>query len=192
MLGLLTCASISQAQPDINNGAKAENPANRNRRIRPNKVEMTPEQRAIARVQRQLQALGTPDAATEETIAKYVAVELTAREPLLEKGQQLAAGLKTEALSDAQVAALLNDYQAAVEENRERHLKAVAALKKAVDFSKMPKVEALLTVLGIYGEGPSILNSSMGFSKKEMLKDRTKPARPDGAPAAPQTAPAKA
>jgi hypothetical protein len=102
---------------------------------------------------------------------------------LLEKGRQLQVSLRTKAVSDAQLAALLNDYQAAVEEDRERHLKAQTTLQKLVELPKMPRVETLLTLLGVYGDGPVVVGGMMGFG----LNQRANPAPP--AQAAPAVAP---
>jgi hypothetical protein len=147
--------SAAQAQPDVNNGAKADNPINR-----PVGVQMTPAQRLRQRTQMQLQALGVVDTATQGKLLDYIDTENTARSTLLEKAQQLQQGLRGNALSDAQVAALLNDYQAAVEDDKARRAKAEDGLKKDYDLAKNPKVEAMLVLLGVYGDGPSLSNGS--------------------------------
>lgn len=189
MLGAM--APMAHAQPDVNNGPKADNPANRPPRKRPNLADMTPEQRLKERLRRQLIALGANDVATQDTITTYVVGEFTAKQPLMEKGRQLQTSMRTNALSNAQVAALLNDYQAAVEEDRARHLKAQADLQKVVDFSKIPKVEALLTLLGIYGDGPTIMGGMLGFGATPRLAPGAGKATPPNAvPPAQATPPA--
>lgn len=192
VLGTVAVAPPAQAQPDVNNAPKADNPVNRAPRRRPNMVDMTPEQRVQERLRRQLLAVGVTDTATQEKITAYVQDEIKAQQPLMEKARQLQVGLRGDALSNAQVAALLNDYQAAVEEDKVRHLKAQADLKKAVDLPKMPKVETLLTLMGLYGDGPNIMGGMMGMGFNQRTNRRFEGGvRPNTAPPA-QGAPATA
>jgi hypothetical protein len=142
-------SAVSSAQPDINNAPKAENPANR-----PPRRELTPEQR----LRLLIRSVGITDTARQQALITYIEGEAKERTTLMAKGRQLQIGLRG-ALTDTQVAGLLNEYQGAVEEDQERRLKAQAQLKKTVDVAKLPKVESLLTLMGIYGTGPTVIGS---------------------------------
>jgi hypothetical protein len=155
----------AQAQPDINNAPKADNPANRAPRGL-----LTPEQRMQERLRRQLQALGATQAPVQDAVIAYVQAETAARTAITTKGRQLQLGLRANALTDAQVAALLNDYQGAIEEDKARRIKAQTEFLKVVDLSKMPKLEATLVLMGIYGDGPTLPGgglNSLGANTRE-------------------------
>lgn len=193
LLGVVTMARLAQAQPDVNNAPKADNPTNRTpRRLRPKMADMTPEQAFKERLRRQLINLGAIDAAPQEAVISYIYGEFAAKQTLLEKGGKLETAWKAPAQSNAEVAALLRDYQTAIEENRTRRVKAQAALQKTVDFANIPKVEALLTLLGIYGDGPTILGGSLGFNKIPLNPAEGRTTRPNLAPPAQTTAPVAA
>lgn len=158
VMSLAPLGAMAVAQPDTNNAPKAENPANRAPRgMRPD-ANVTPEQRLKWFVKRQFAALGADDA-TQETLATFVQSEMKARQELTEKSQPLQTALRAEALTDVQVAALLNTYQGALEDEKTRHAKAVVELQKTVDLKKLPKIEAALTLFGVIGDGPMV---SMG------------------------------
>lgn len=144
----------AHAQPDINNAPKADNPTNR-----PAGRQVTPQERARQRLRRELQLVGVNQLAVQDTLIAYIEAENEARLDLGEKGRRLQVALRGNALSDAQVAALLNDYQAAIEEDKARRDKTQAELVKNVDITKMPKVEATLVLMGVYGDGPLLVNN---------------------------------
>ena len=183
LVPLFPCAA--QAQPNVDNGAKADNPTNR--AARPDRANRAPDQRVGERLRRQLEQGGVTDAATQDKLLTYVAGEVKARAALLEKAHQLQTGLRGGVLSDTQAAALLNAYQGAIEEDKTRRSKAEDELKKALDFSKMPKVEALLTLLGLYGDGPALMGANGGNGRGGKQKgnaaqpDQTRPNPPEAA-----------
>ncbi len=150
LLSLSPLCATAHAQPDTANAPKADNPANRTPRR-----QMTPEQRMQLIIKAQFARMGANDAA-QTALATFVQSELQARQLLAEKAQPLQTALRAEALSDTQIAALLNTYQAALEDDKTRHLKAVAELEKAVDLKKLPKIEATLVLLGVLGDGPPV------------------------------------
>ena len=161
LLCLAPLGVVAHAQPDTNNAPKAENPANRAPRLRPN-ANMTPEERQKWLLKRQFSLLGADDA-TQETLAAFIQKELAARQNLAEKALPLQTALREGALSDSQVAALLNTYQVALEDEKTRRTQVLAALNKAIDFKKVPKIEAALTVAGLIGDGPTlVLGGLMG------------------------------
>lgn len=159
MLALLPLFGLgaAQAQPNVENAPKAQNPTNRP--ARPPRLDrdalarMTPEERR----RQMLQRIGVTDAATQATLLTYIEGEVKARVALMEQSRQLQGVMRGAAIPDTQIAGFLNNYQAAVEEDKARRVKAENDLKKVLDLSKMPKVEAMLTLMGFYGDAPSIL-----------------------------------
>lgn len=147
------CSNWSHAQPDINNAPKAENPANRApRRARPD-PNLTPEERLKWNLKREFSRLGA-DEATQEILLIFVQNERKARQELAEKSRPLQSALRAGALSDRQIAGLLNAYQVALEDEKSRRAAAIAKLEKTVDLQKSPKIDASLTLGGWIGDGP--------------------------------------
>ena len=182
LLGLQT----AQAQPDTQNAPKADNPVNRP--VRPNFNNLLPQERAKERTRFQLQLLGATTPAVQDTLLAYIESETTARQALVEKARGLQVALLGNALPDAQVATLLNDYLAAIEEDKARRETAQTVLKKTVDVSKMPKIEAMLTLMGVYGQAPPLLPNGMAGmgNGRRMLQDPQNGVAPGPQPTMPR------
>lgn len=170
-------AQTALAQPDPNNAPKADNPQNRplgqgqgqNRANRPDRQNMTPEQRDAARkeamaryMKRQLERMGITDAAQQDAVSTYIEGEQAAREALMESSRALSDALRADAVTDTQVAALLNTYNAAIEDDRIRRTAAQKKLGESVDLLKAPRLEAFLTLMGFYGEGTGFGAANLG------------------------------
>ena len=190
--------SVAQAQPDAENAPKADNPTNRP--PRPNRPEMAPEQRMKERLRRHFQQSGVTDVAAQDALIVFVGAEITARQKLMETGRQLQQGLRGDALSDAQITALLADYQTAVEEDKTRRDRALTQLKTVVDVTKTPRLEATLTIMGIYGDGPALMmGGGFGGGRPDRGgenggngnndRPRNRPGQNPPAPAAPEAPP---
>jgi hypothetical protein len=150
---LAVCSPAALAQPDINNAPKAVNPQNR----RPADVAQRQKMAQEERVRNQLKKFGLVDDKQLDAVAAFVNGEMAARDALVEKGIKLSQVVKNDALTAGQTAAALNDYQAALDDEKVRHDKAVTELQKTVDLSKMPRVEAWLTLTGLVGNGPEVV-----------------------------------
>jgi hypothetical protein len=156
------------AQPDPNNVPKVENPANRpvgGGRNRPQIQQLDPAALQAMMQQRakmQLQRAGITDVEQQEAILTYTQGEEEAETKLRQKGVELQRAIRTDTLSNAQLVALVNEYHVAIEDNKERHAKALSTLKETVDFSKNPRIEAFLLLTGLYGEGPVITSFNIG------------------------------
>ena len=157
----LAFAPVAQAQPDPNNAPKADNPENRP--ARPNRAErdrMTPEQREAQRKEQmqryfkgQMTKFGLTDETQQTAVISYIEGEAEARGALLESGRDLAKVMGNEAVTDTQVAALLNKYHAAIEDDKTRREASEKKLNQSVPLLKFPRLEAFLTVMGFYGDG---------------------------------------
>ncbi|MBW3636300.1 MAG: hypothetical protein KY445_07530 [Armatimonadetes bacterium] len=167
MLALLPLFGLgaAQAQPNVENAPKAQNPTNRP--ARPPRLDrdalarMTPEERMKQIMRLQLQRIGVTDDASQATLMSYIEGEVKAHVALAEQSRQLQTAMHGAAIPDTQIAGLLNNYQAAVEEDKARRAKAENDLRKVLDLSKMPKVEAMLTLTGFYGDAPSMMMTGL-------------------------------
>lgn len=162
MLALLaaTFAAPSLAQPDPDNAPKADNP--QNRPVRPNnpnrgdRQQLTPEQLQEMRdkfMTRQLERAGVTDKDQQKIVVDYIQDEVEARSKLEESGRALSQALRTETATDTQIAGLLNTHNAAVEDDKIRRTAAQKQLSEKLDLLKAPRLEAFLTLAGLYGQG---------------------------------------
>lgn len=157
-LPLALCALfvyIAHAQPDTNAVPKDQNPPNR--AVGGRGQNQTPEQqraRIAEGIKRSLLAANVTDQKQQDAVVSYVSDELEARQKLGESARTLATATRNDTLSDAQVAGLLNDYVAAVQDDRTRHQKAQNILKAAINVTQFPRLEASLTLLGLYNDAP--------------------------------------
>lgn len=141
---------------------------------RPNFANMTPEQRQQMMAQMQAQqaqrreqqlrgAMTTinADTATQDAVVAFVKQQSDAATALTPKITAIRAAFAGNA-TDAVVTAALADYRASVEEARKTRETQTAALDKAISFSTKPKLEALLTMMGIIGDETSFVSNLSG------------------------------
>ncbi len=150
---------LAHAQPDANNAPKAANPQNRPPGGGGNGGG-NGQKRMEEFFRRQLTEIGVADAASQDTLLSYMKTEMEARTALMDKGGQLAKGLRDGTLTNPQIGALLNEYQAAIEDDKTRRQLSQAELAKKVDYAKNPKLEAWLVVLGAVGDGPPLMGGN--------------------------------
>jgi len=168
VLTMIGTAAI--AQPDPNNNPKEDNPVNHPFGVPAARggaagaaAGAGGQRAAIAeRLRAQLVRIGVTDATQQDAILGFINSEIQARGALMAKGRDFSNSLRDDAVDDKQVATLLNDYDASLDDDAARHAKALAALKAQIDFPTHPKVEAFLTLLGLVGNGPSVLMNIFG------------------------------
>jgi len=169
-LPLALCAlslQAAHAQPDTNAVPKDRNPPNRP--PRGGGQNLTPEQqraRIADALRRQLVGANVTDQKQQDAVLSYVSDELTARRKLGESARTLATATRNDALSDAQVAGLLNDYVAAIQDDRTRHQKALDALKTSINVTQFPRLEATLTLFGLYNDAPFFGTGGFGGNNR--------------------------
>ena len=153
----LCIPSVAQAQPDPDNAPKAENPDNR--APRGPRGRMTPEEREamMARfIKMQVERAGVTDEKQQDAALEYIQDEADARDDLQEESRTLGTALRNKTLTDAQVAGLLNTYMVAVEDDRTRRLAAQKKLGETLDILQFPRLEAMLTLMGAWGDAPNM------------------------------------
>lgn len=136
---------------------------------RPNFREMTPEQRQQfmrqmqeQRIRGMLAPAGFTDAALQDAVIAFVNEQDKATEELQQKQRQIARAAREGGMADAQLATLLADFRAAVAAEKTRRATATTALDAKIEFSKKPRLDALLTTAGIIGDESSIVDSMAG------------------------------
>lgn len=133
---------------------------------RPN-ANMTPEQRQQMMAQRREQRLRgamvtiNADAAAQDAVIAFVKQQSDAATALAPKITAMRAAFSGNA-TDATVTAALADYRASVETARKTRAAQTADLDKQISFSTKPKLEALLTMLGIIGDETSFVANLSG------------------------------
>lgn len=162
---LLALPTVAVAQPDTNQAPKGQNPANRPPRGLGAFQALTPEQQRAAittYVRPQLVAANVTDQKQQDAVIAFVTDELEARQKLGASARSLAVATSDTALTDAQVAGLLNEYVGAIQDDKTRHQKALDTLKAAINVSQFPRLEASLTLLGLLNDAPSLGGNLLG------------------------------
>jgi hypothetical protein len=148
-------APVAQAQPDLNNAPKGENPPPRNRPNRPGRGDNNENRRSPEdNVRRMLAQAGVDDAATQTAVLDYIKTDMEARGPLREQGAKIFRALREGAVTDDQLLALVTDYRAAQQAEKARREQAEANLDAKINYSKNPRLEAMLLLSGLIGDGP--------------------------------------
>ncbi len=157
--------SQSHAQPDPNNAPKGDNPANRPPGGGRFMGGFTPEQQKTmmeAYFRGQLVTANVTDVKQQDAVIAFVTGELESQRKLAETARALATATRTPTTTDAQVAGLLNEYVAAIQEDKTRHQKALDTLTTVVTVSQFPRLEAGLTLLGLWNDAPALGGNLLG------------------------------
>jgi hypothetical protein len=117
-------------------------------------------------MRRLLERAGITDAATQNTVLQYVNSEQEAREKaratLRTANQKLAQAVRTGAVTEAQLGTLLDEFQNAAADEKERRAKASAELDRKVGYTRNPRLEAVLTTMGAIGDEFLYMAGGMG------------------------------
>lgn len=180
----LAAPLVAHAQPDPNNAPKADNPDNRP--VRPNnrREPMTPEQReeAIARYMKmQIERAGVTDETQQDAVVEYIGDEMDAREDLQESARTLGTALRNQTLTDAQVAGLLNTYMGEIEDDKARRAAAQKKLSETVDMLKVPRLEAMLVLMGAWGDAPNMGGNMWAGRGRDRNRDDRRNDKPEKA-----------
>ena len=178
---LALSAPLAHAQPDPNNAPKADNPGNR--AVRPNnRVQMTPEQRdeAIKRFMKsQIERAGVTDETQQDAVIEYINGETDARQDLQDSARDLAMAQRNEALTDVQIAGLLNVYLGKIDDDKARRTVAQKKLSETVDMLKVPRLETMLVLMGAWDDAPNMSGGGnwMGRGRGNQPRQTDKPVK---------------
>jgi hypothetical protein len=157
----LTSNGLIYAQPDPNDAPMGVNPA-----ARPDWAKMTPEQRRQAAqqfveqvIRGSMTGLGYTDKTQQDEVVVFANEQEKLLEPVREKHRKVAQALLNKA-NDDDVAALMADLRASIEDASKRRLAAIAELNEKIKFSQKPRLEALLSMIGLTGNETSFIGGA--------------------------------
>jgi hypothetical protein len=143
---------LAWAQPDPNVAPKADNPPENARGNRGGNME--DRRKAMEdRMRQMLTHVGVNDAPTQDAILAYVQADMEARNPLREQTMKLFRALNNGGVTDDQLLALVTDVRAAQEAEKARREKAQADLDAKIHYTQNPRLEAVLLLAGLIGDG---------------------------------------
>ncbi len=133
--------------------------------------QMTPEQRQQAQTQRRerqlrgaLNQIGA-DEATQTAVLAFVKEQSDAATALQPKIAAMRALFRGTGGDDAAIKSALADYRSAVDSARKTRDAQTADLDKQISFSTKPKLEALLTMLGVIGDETAFVANLSGEAR---------------------------
>lgn len=97
---------------------------------------------------------GVNDATTQTAVLDYIEADMEARRPLREQGNKIFRALRDGAVTNDQLDALVTDYRSAQQAETARREKAQTDLDTKINYSKNPRLEAVLLLSGLVGDGP--------------------------------------
>lgn len=120
-------------------------------------------------IRQTLVASGYTDAAMQNSIIEFMKAQETARQPLREQAQALTVLLVNPKTQDADLQSGLATFRTAVAADQARYTTELTALDTSVKYSTQPRLETLLTVLGIVGqEAPTLGGVGVLFPESPM------------------------
>jgi hypothetical protein len=155
-IGMMFClgafaTQLVWAQPDPNVAPKADNPPEKvrgNRGPRPDfRAQME------QRLREMLAHVGVNDAPTQDAVVAFLQADTQARRPLREQNTKLFQALNNGGVTDDQLLALVTDLRAAQDAEKVRREKAQADLDAKIHYTQNPRLEAVLMLAGLIGDG---------------------------------------
>jgi hypothetical protein len=129
-------------------------------------AKMTPEQRRQAMqqfveqtIRAAMAGLDYTDKTQQDDVIAFAAEQEKLLEPVREKHRKVAQALLNKA-NDDDVAALMADLRASIEETSKRRQAAIAELDEKIKFSQKPRLEALLSMIGLTGNETSFIGGA--------------------------------
>ena len=175
----VTIARAQDGAPDANEGDNAPVAAAGVKSVG-KRVAPTPEERRQAtedRLRSLMKNLGIGGAATQDAILDYLAADESARAALREAEKSLMTALRRD-VPPERMRDLLGDYRAAIETDKSERASAQRKLDARVGYSLDPKLEAVLWLMGVLGEGASKLPTANLVTAKPAPPDATPPEAP--------------
>lgn len=120
-------------------------------------------------IRQTLVASSYTDATMQNSIIEFMKAQETARQPLREQAQALTVLLVNPETQDADLQTGLATFRTAVAADQARYTTELTALDTSVKYSTQPRLETLLTVLGIVGqEAPTLGGVGVLFPESPM------------------------
>lgn len=110
-----------------------------------------------ARLRSLMTDMGFPDPDVQNAIVAHIAGEERALAPARQAARNLLSALRDMDAPPTRVVRLLLELRATLEAERLRRKEAQIVLDDKISYSKQPRLEALLTILGVLGDGPTFV-----------------------------------
>jgi hypothetical protein len=88
----------------------------------------------------------------QDTVIAYIVQDTEARGPLRRSSGQLLQAMRTPGVTDAQISVFLNDFRNTIESEKTRRNEAQNTLRDKVGYDMTPRIEAMLYLLGLFGD----------------------------------------
>ena len=150
-VGFLTAAAPTFAQPG--NGGNGGNRGG-------NRFDRAAMQAQM--LQRQLERAGYTDPTMVEAVTTYMTNREAARQPIRDAANALSTALADPNSTDADITKLTDALDTAIDTEKTRTTGAEADLDKQVNFSKTPKLKAVLMLAGVIGDDAAYLGPQGG------------------------------
>ena len=155
-LALTSAGTFAHAAPPSGGGS----PRPDARPPRPERPHMTPEERRKQtedKMRNMMANNGVTDGNTQDAVLAYLTNELEARRPLRQIGIKLQRALSDENTTDDQIKAIIADYENVQNLENQRRTQAQSDLDKAIQYSQNPRLQGLLMLMGVLGDGPPLM-----------------------------------
>lgn len=103
-------------------------------------------------VRQTLTAAGYTDAEVQSAVVSFMQAQEKARQPLQQQARALATGLIDLTTPNEKLTADLTKFREAASADQKRYQTELAELDTKVKFSTQPRLETLLTILGVIGQ----------------------------------------
>ena len=117
---------------------------------------------------------GVTDAATQDSVVAFLSNEMQTRQPLRQMGEKLQRALGDQSVTDDQIKAMIADYQNAQDLEKQNRAKAQSDLDAKIHYSQNPRLQGLLMLMGVLGDGPPLMGGPRGPNQRDD-KDRPNP-----------------
>jgi hypothetical protein len=126
----------------------------------PQRPRMTPEERRKQtedKLREMMTNNGVTDTSTQDAVLAYLSNELEARQPLRQMGEKLNRALSDQSITNDQIKGMIADYQNAQDLENQNRIKAQSDLDASIHYSQNPRLQALLMLMGVLGDGPPLM-----------------------------------
>jgi len=110
---------------------------------------------------------GITDISTQDAVLAYLSNELNARRPLRQLGVKLQRALGDQSITDDQIKGMIADYQNAQDLENQRRIKEQSDLDAKIHYSQNPRLQGLLMLMGVLGDGPPLMEGPRGPNQRD-------------------------
>jgi hypothetical protein len=103
---------------------------------------------------------GVDDESSQSAIIAHITSEVRSRRPIRDASRKLFQTMQADSVPEEQMRSQLAEFRAALNEDKVRRQEAEAALDAKIHYTQKPRLEAMLLVFGIIGEGPLLIPGS--------------------------------